>query len=777
VNATGATISTVEVSIQQVGGSCWTGSGDTYTATCPNYVAVTSGTTNWSLTVPNSDLTAGDSYSVTAQATDSYANVATSSTVTFTYAMTLPTVIITYPVHGSNVCACGYTGKITGTASSNSGSGTSITAVSVAIENTTTGKWWNGTSFSATSQTYVAASGTTSWTLALAGSSLSTGDTYSVVAKATDSLGNVGSSSPVSFTYCLKTSPPIVTITYPVNKTTYGTNWTGSITGTASAGAGATITKTSVAVENTETSKWWNGTSFGATAQSFVTASGTTSWSLPLARVNLTSGDTYSVIAKATDSLGYVGTSSTVSFTYCVNTAPPTVTITYPVDATTYGTNWTGKITGTASAGAGASISKTLLSIEDTTTKLWWNGSKFAASTQTYVPVTGTTTWMLTLSASLTSGNTYAVTAQATDNLGNTGTSATVTFTYSTPPPTVAITYPVNNTTYGTNWTGKITGTASSNSGPTTSISAVSVAVENTTTGKWWNGTSFTPGSQSFVAASGTTGWSLVLAASNLKSGDAYSVIAQATDSVGNVSASPTVNFTYNCSPPTVTITYPVTNTTYGTNWTGAITGTASAGAGASISKTSVAIENTTTGKWWNGTSFTPGSQSFVAASGTTGWSLVLAASNLKSGDAYSVIAQATDSVGNVSASPTVNFTYNCSPPTVTITYPVNKTTYGTNWTGAITGTASAGAGASISKTSVAIENTTTGKWWNGTSFSATAQTFVAASGTTSWSLGLLVKYLASGDSYSVTAQATDSLKNVGTSSTVTFSYGTCSHG
>jgi hypothetical protein len=239
------------------------------------------------------------------------------------------------------------------------------------------------------------------------------------------------------------------------------------------------------------------------------------------------------------------------------------------------------------------------------------------------------------------------------------------------------------------------------------------------------------------------------------------------------------VTFTYSTPPPTVAITYPVNNTTYGTNWTGKITGTASSNSGptTSITAVSVAVENTTTGKWWNGTSFRPGSQRFVAASGTTGWSLVLTASNLKSGDAYSVIAQATDSVGNVGASLTVNFTYNCSPPTVTITYPVNNTTYGTNWTGAITGTASAGAGASISKTSVAIENTTTGKWWNGTSFSAASQTFVAASGTTSWSLGLLVKYLASGDSYSVTAQATDSLKNVGTSSTVTFSYGTCSHG
>jgi hypothetical protein len=35
--------------------------------------------------MPNSDLTSGDAYKVTAHATDSFANVGTSSTVTFTY--------------------------------------------------------------------------------------------------------------------------------------------------------------------------------------------------------------------------------------------------------------------------------------------------------------------------------------------------------------------------------------------------------------------------------------------------------------------------------------------------------------------------------------------------------------------------------------------------------------------------------------------------------------------------------------------------------------------
>ncbi len=249
------------------------------------------------------------------------------------------------------------------------------------------------------------------------------------------------------------------------------------------------------------------------------------------------------------------------------------------------------------------------------------------------------------------------------------------------------------------------------------------------------------------------------------------------------------MTFTYVTPPPTVKISYPVMATAYGTNWGGAISGTASSnfGSGTSITDVSVAVENTTTGKWLVGTSFTGTSQSFQTASGMTSWAFALLAKYLTSGDAYSVIAEATysviaeatDSVGNTGTSALVTFTYNCSPPSVAISYPVNNAKYGsTSWTGAITGTASsnAGAGTTITGVSVAIENTTTKGWWNGTSFNATSQTYVAASGTTSWSLSLLTKYLTSCDSYSVIAQATNSLKNVGTSSTVTFTYSSGSH-
>ena len=45
-----------------------------------------------------------------------------------------------------------------------------------------------------------------------------------------------------------------------------------------------------------------------------------------------------------------------------------------------------------------------------------------------------------------------------------------------------------------------------------------------------------------------------------------------------------------------------------------------------------------------------------------------------------------------------------------------------------------------------------------------------------SWKLALATKYLTSCDSYSVTAKATDSLGNIGTSSTVTFTYSSGPH-
>ena len=69
-----------------------------------------------------------------------------------------------------------------------------------------------------------------------------------------------------SATYQLNVAPTVA-VTYPVTGTTYGTNWSGTITGSASSNVtGATISGDKVALENTTTSKWWNGSSFGGSS-------------------------------------------------------------------------------------------------------------------------------------------------------------------------------------------------------------------------------------------------------------------------------------------------------------------------------------------------------------------------------------------------------------------------------------------------------------------------------------------------------------------------------
>ncbi len=784
----GTTIKDTLVAIEDTTTSTWW-DGTSFGASAESFTATSGTPANWTLALAASNLTSGDNYSVIAQATDSLGNIGTSSTVTFTYDTAAPTVVVTYPANGTQYDLTTWGNQITGTAASNSGAGTTIAATAVAIEDTNTHSWWSTSGFSAASQTFVPVSGTSTWSLVFAAANLTSGDNYSVIAQATDSAGNVGTSTPVAFTYCNRTTkvPPTVTITYPVNDATYGaTTWQGDIAGSASSnsGPGTSIASVAVAIEDTATKQWWNGSSFGSGSQSFIAATGKTTWLLGFPALNLTSGVTYDVIAQATDSAGNVGTSSPVSFTYCVRTAPPSVAITNPVNNATYGANWLGEITGTASpnSGVGTTITGVAVAIQNLNTGKWWTSTGFNSSSQTFNPASGGTTWNLPFAVSnLTSGDNYNVVAQATDSLKNLGTSTPVRFTYcnrtSKAPPTVAITYPVNNTSYGTNWGGSITGTAVAGTGST--IAKVKVSLQQGS-GLCWAGAgdTYTAVCPNYVAVTnGTTTWSLLVPNSDLSSNDGYKVTAEAIDSYGNVGTSSPVSFSYATPPPTVTIAYPVNKTAYGTNWTGSITGTASTNSGptTNITGVSVAVENTTTSKWLAGTSFSGGSQSFQTASGTTSWSFAVSAKYLVSGDAYSVIAKATDSVGNTGTSALVSFTFNSSPPSVAITYPMNNAKYGsTNWGGTITGTASSdsGTGATITGVSVAVENTSTKRWWNGSSFSATSQTFVAVTGsTTNWSLALATKSLVSCDNYTVIAEATDSLGNVGTSPAVTFIY------
>jgi hypothetical protein len=182
-------------------------------------------------------------------------------------------------------------------------------------------------------------------------------------------------------------------------------------------------------------------------------------------------------------------------------------------------------------------------------------------------------------------------------------------------------------------------------------------------TSAYWNAT-----------AGSTSAWTYPLTSSNLVSGHSYSVTVKTIDSGSNTTTSAASTFVYNTTAPTSTITYPASGTTYGANWTGTMAGTATANAsGATMSRVVLTITDTTNSTWWNGVAW-QGSTLTVDASGTTSWSYALTAASLISNHSYSVVATATDSAGNATASAASTFNYFLATKLVFTTQPSNAT-------------------------------------------------------------------------------------------------------
>ena len=661
--AAGKILSSVSVTVQDVtDGSYWNGAGwiaDPSPAPLPKVLAV--GTASWSCVLPATSLTTGDDYAVHATVIDSAAVPFVSPTVSWTYDTTTPAVSVTYPVT-TRVYGPQWTGALTGSASTSSPN-LGLDSVAVTVKDTTTNRWWNGTSFTATSATRVVALGTTTWSSPLALSSLSDAHSYTVTATVTDSGGNVQTTPVVSFS--IDTTVPTVSVSYPATATRYGPNWSGTITGSA-ADSALPIESVSVTIQDTTNRTWWNGAAWQATSTA-VTATGTSAWTYPLASSRLTDQHAYTIVASARDAVGNVGTSSTVSINVDISTGLP-VTIGYPANGTVYGGNWSGSLTGTAADPSG-DLATVSVEIRDTTAGTWWNGSAWQPAA-TMRPATGTSSWSYPLtSAALTSEHNYSVRATATDLVGNTG-STTTTFGYLTSGAIVSVAYPANAGTYGANWAGSLSGGVTVTGGIT--VTRVTLTVRNTTTGSYWNGASWQATSTSITAA-GTTSWSAPLSALQLVNGVTYTLTATAVDNLSN-SHTVTVPWTYVTTAPTVVVTYPASST-YGSAWGGAIAGTSTANAaGLSIAtgSTTVAVRDTTSGLWWNGTSFGAATQTFLNATGGTTWTFPLPASAMTSSHSYSVTATATDSGANVATSPAVAWGYFVATRLVVTTQPTN---------------------------------------------------------------------------------------------------------
>jgi hypothetical protein len=162
-----------------------------------------------------------------------------------------------------------------------------------------------------------------------------------------EAVSGSATSAPATATWTVDTTGPTVNVTFPANLRTYGTGtWNAGCAGGPGICGIATdpsrVASVRVGVLSLNTFRYWNGTSFGSTGQFLLTATGTTSWRLP---IPVPPNGLYAVLVSATDSLGNVRRVAQVLLFSINTTAPSAPVITsHPASSTsaTTGTfTWT----------------------------------------------------------------------------------------------------------------------------------------------------------------------------------------------------------------------------------------------------------------------------------------------------------------------------------------------------------------------------------------------------------------------------------------------------
>jgi hypothetical protein len=213
-------------------------------------------------------------------------------------------------------------------AASDDASGVASVAVSIQ-QAASPSLYWNGASFASATEVRVAATGTTSWSYAMA---VPPAGGYKVRAYAMDKLGQAQSTATL-VTFSIDSTIPTSTMTFPgagpYNVGTWTTSGTScasaTICGTASDTGGSGVARVDVSVLQAATSKYWDGVGFNSATQVFVPATGTTSWSLAFAAANFPADGSYTVSSRTVDGAGNNSTVASATFTMNASPHPKTL--------------------------------------------------------------------------------------------------------------------------------------------------------------------------------------------------------------------------------------------------------------------------------------------------------------------------------------------------------------------------------------------------------------------------------------------------------------------
>lgn len=446
---------------------------------------------------------------------------------------------------------------LTGTATDN----TSVAQIELSIQDAATGLWWNASDSSWEPAKTAALAAWTStpapapsvnWRYVFHGVSKASG--YIVEAKTRDASGNLSGVSVRTFATTGGTPPvpppppvldtvrPDATVSTPTQNASLPFT-TVNAAGVATDNVGVAAVK--VALKNTATGQWWSGsgsTGFSTTfkwwdATLDTPGATTTGWTWPWLPK---AAGTYQLQVEARDAAGNVDASKPM-ITFTVTSNPPDVVapetaLTSPSPGATLPT---GPVAITGTATDDTAVAAVKLTIQNTATSQYWNGSAWSAAAATVnatlaTPNTASSGWSYTFN-SITAG-TYSVSAAATDASNNADASpATVSFSTAGSPDTTApdatLTTPANNAALPLGPV-NIGGNATDNVG----VAAVKVAIRDNATLKWWNGSGWGPFVylDSSVASPGatSTAWSYTW---NPPVAGSYGIMVQAVDAAGNV--------------------------------------------------------------------------------------------------------------------------------------------------------------------------------------------------------------------------------------------------
>jgi len=622
----------------------------------------------------------------TVAARDAAGNVSAVATRTWLVDRTGPVSALTSPAPGGSYNDTAYnagcvTRDICGTADDGTGSGVSSVVLSIQAPS---GKWWNNSNgFNATSESFWAATGTTSWSYTLPIADIVDSGTYTIRVRATDPLGNVGAFTTTTFTID-RVAPASPTITASPANPSPSTAPSFSFTGGEATG----------------------------TYQCQLDAGAWTTCTSPRVYSGVADGS-HTFRVRSVDAA--TNASPAVTHTWTVDATAPVVAITFPVAGVEYnaagylagcGTAATGDMCGTASD-ATSGLSTVRVSLRNVDSGLYWNGTSFAAAAEVLLTPAGTTSWVL----AFVSGNfpeaTFTLRAVATDAAGNTA-SASRTFDSDTlAPPTPSITSnppaatsstsasfaftdteagvifrcKLDGGAYGdctspTSYTGLADGSHTFSVTATDSSDNTSAAATYT-----WTVQTVAPPAPTITAgpAAATTSTSASLSFTDSQSGvtfrcqldgggytactspKAYTGLSEgshtfmvtAVDASGNVSAPTSRTWVVDSIAPSTSGIFPGNGERYGTTTFNAGCGTAGTGdmcgttsdSGSGVASVSISLQQTGA-KWWDGGTFNSASELFYTPTGTTSWSWPFSATPLQDGVQYTLKVIVTDNAG-----------------------------------------------------------------------------------------------------------------------------------